>query len=79
MDHHALMVIADEMKTYHWVLLTVDGQKFEPHSYSDGEFDTYEAALNAGTLALAAADRGAQENADSGGGGGCAAADARES
>ena len=56
MTLHALMVVADEPGTYHWVILNVDGQKLEAASASSGEFVAYADALNAGTLALAAAD-----------------------
>jgi hypothetical protein len=62
MTLHALMVVADEPGTYHWVILNVDGQKLEAAGSSSGEFTAYADALKAGTLALAAADGHAHEN-----------------
>ena len=62
MTLHALMVVADEPGTYHWVILNVDGQKLEAASASSGEFIAYADALNAGTLALAVADGQPLEN-----------------
>lgn len=55
------MVVADEPGTFHWVILNVDGQKLDAAGSSSGEFLTYAAALEAGTLALAAADGQAPE------------------
>ena len=64
------------MVTRRWVLLapTDDWNVFGEHSAADCDFDTYEAALSAGTLALAAADQQPYENkaADRVVGGGCA-------
>lgn len=62
MNQHALMVVADEPGTFHWVLLKIDGQVATSHSQSECAFEDYESALNAGTLALAAVDEQPYEN-----------------
>jgi len=76
MSPHALMVIADEPGTFHWVLLEVDGRHVDPLGSSTCQFDSYAAALNDGTVALAAADGQPYENeaADPVGDADCAAA-----
>lgn len=78
MSHHALQVITDDPGSYRWVLLapTEDWDRFDAHSSAECDFDTYEDALNAGTLALAAADGESYENeaADPVGDADCAAA-----
>ena len=63
MKRHALQVISDD-EGFRWVLLapTDDALIFDPHSAAGCDFDDYEAALNAGTLALAAADEQPYEN-----------------
>ena len=64
MKRHALQVISDDPGNFRWVLLapTDDWNVFGEHSAADCDFDTYEAALNAGALALAAADVQPYEN-----------------
>ena len=60
MPRHAVRVISDDPGTYRWVVLapTEDWDRFVAHSSCECDFDSYEAALNAGTLALAKADNG---------------------
>lgn len=58
MKSHALQITSDDHGQFRWVLLHVDGERVLEHSHADLEFDSYEAALNAGTLALAASDGG---------------------
>jgi hypothetical protein len=65
--HYALQVLpdADHDGQFHWVVLEEHpdgGGQFTPHSAGECGFDSYEAALNAGTLALAAADGQPYEN-----------------
>jgi len=64
MKRHALQVISDDEGAFRWQLLepTEGALAFQPHSHSECRFDDYEAALNAGTLALAAADEQPYEN-----------------
>jgi len=75
MKRHALLVLSDNHENFRWVLLapTDDWYIFGEHSAADRDFHTYEAALNAGTLALAAADEQPYENeaADPVGDAGC--------
>lgn len=61
---HAPQVIADDPGHFRWMPLApgADTLTFEAHSHAECEFDSYEAALNAGTLALAAADEQPYEN-----------------
>jgi len=64
MKRHALQVISDGPGNFRWVLLAsiADWNVFREHSATACYFDTYESALNAGTLALAAADQEPYEN-----------------
>ncbi|MCZ2498122.1 hypothetical protein GN316_15260 [Xylophilus sp. Kf1] len=64
MPSHSLQIISDDPGNFRWVLLapTEDWDRFVEHSAAGCDFDTYEAALNAGTLALAAADEQPYEN-----------------
>lgn len=64
MKSHALQVISDDAGFFRWQLLQPGdvALAFEPHSHSDDVFADYESALNAGTLALAAADDQPYEN-----------------
>ena len=64
MKSHALQVVAGDGNSFRWMLLQPGevALAFEPHSHSDCDFDSYAAALNAGTLALAAADEQPYEN-----------------
>ncbi len=64
---YALQVIADpdDSNSYRWVVLEQAGNdagKFREHSASDCEFSEWSAALDAGTLALAAAEGQPYEN-----------------
>jgi hypothetical protein len=64
MKRHALQIISVDEGSFRWQLMepTDEALAFQPHSHSDCEFDDYESALNAGTLALAAADEQPYEN-----------------
>lgn len=64
MKRHALQVVSEEPSSFRWQLLapTEEALKFEAHSHSECSFADYAAALNAGTLALAAADEQSYEN-----------------
>ncbi|QHI99379.1 hypothetical protein GT347_16170 [Xylophilus rhododendri] len=64
MNRHALQVISDDSGSFRWVLLasTDEALRFEAHSHADCDFEDYASALNAGTLALAAADEQPYEN-----------------
>ena len=64
MQHHSLQVMTDGTGGYRWTILapTEDWNVFTQHSAAEEDFETYEAALNAGTLALAAADGEPYEN-----------------
>ncbi|WPB58664.1 hypothetical protein [Xylophilus sp. GOD-11R] len=77
MKRHALQILSDDPGTYRWVVMepTDDALAFEPHSHAECDYPDYESALNAGTLALAAADGEAYENeaADPVGEGDCGA------
>lgn len=74
--NYALHIVEEEPDTYRWVLLEIDGENLIPNTHSDCEYGTYADALNAGTLALAAADGQPYENeaADPVGDADCAAA-----
>ncbi len=76
---YALQVLVDPDHDgkFRWLVMEegpAGAGHFIPHSAGDCGFDSYEAALNAGTLALAAADRQPYENeaADPVGDAGCA-------
>ena len=56
MNQHALMVIADEPGNFRWNILGIEGGTATPHSQSDRAFHTYESALQAGSVVLAAID-----------------------
>lgn len=67
MPSHCLQIIVDpdHEVTFRWVVLEqepLDAHIFKPHSASECEFDSWAAALDAGTLALAAAEGQAYEN-----------------
>lgn len=64
---HSLQVISDpdQETSYRWVILEQDEQDalvFKPHSAAECDFDSWGGALNAGTVALANAERQAYEN-----------------
>lgn len=64
---YALQIIEDpdDAKSYRWVVLAQapdDAGTFREHSASECEFNDWGAALDAGTLALAAAEGQAYEN-----------------
>jgi len=67
MPSHCLQIIADpdHEETFRWVVLEqepLDAHVFKHHSTSECDFDSWAAALDAGTLALAAAEGQAYEN-----------------
>lgn len=67
MPSFALQILTDpdEPSTFSWVVLEQDPEDaftFRPHSAADCEFEDWAAALDAGTLALAAAEGQAYEN-----------------
>lgn len=62
MSIYSLNVSQEEPGAYRWVLVEIDGETVAPHSHAECHFDSYETALNAGTLALAAADGEEYEN-----------------
>lgn len=67
MPSYSLQVLLDpdDSNSYRWVVLEQDPQDsftFKPHSAAECDFDTWAAALNAGTLALAAAEGQPYEN-----------------
>jgi hypothetical protein len=62
MPIYSLNVSQEEADIFRWVLVEIDGERVLPHSHAACGFDSYEAALNAGTLALAAADGEEFEN-----------------
>lgn len=64
MKSHVLQVIPDNAGSFRWQLLQPGdvALAFESHIHSDDVFSDYESALNAGTLALAAADDQAYKN-----------------
>lgn len=74
--NYALHIIEEEPDAWRWVIVELDGETVHPNSYSDSDYGTYADALNAGTLALAAADGQPYENeaADPVGDADCAAA-----
>lgn len=64
---YCLQVISDpdQDDLYRWIILEQDEQdalKFKPHSAAECDFADWGAALNAGTLALAAAEGQPYEN-----------------
>lgn len=67
MPSHCLQIIADpdHEETFRWVVLEQephDAYIFKPHSASECDFDSWAAALDAGTLAFAAAEGQPYEN-----------------
>jgi len=56
MNQHALMVISDEAGAFRWRIFAIDGEKAASQSESDRSFNTYESALQMGSVALAAID-----------------------
>ena len=64
MKSHALQVTSDQPGSFRWVLLQpgTAALAFAPHSHAECDYPDYESALNAGTLALAAADEQPYEN-----------------
>jgi hypothetical protein len=62
MPIYSLSVTSADPYEYRWVIVTLDAPKFEEHSIADCDYDSYEAALNAGTLELARLDNEPYEN-----------------
>ncbi|QHJ00138.1 hypothetical protein GT347_20420 [Xylophilus rhododendri] len=62
MTSHALQVLSDDPGHFRWVVLHVDGERVITEMVAECYVGSYEAALNAGTLALAAADEQPYEN-----------------
>ena len=64
MKRHALQVVSDDSGNFRWMLLapTPDWNVFDEHSAADYDFETYYEALNAGMVALTAADEQPFEN-----------------
>ncbi|MCZ2496452.1 hypothetical protein GN316_06765 [Xylophilus sp. Kf1] len=58
MPHHALQIISDDAGNFRWILLTPTDNAlvFEAFQAADYDFSTYQAALDAGAVALSAAD-----------------------
>ena len=64
MKRHALLINPDDVDAFRWVVMVrqAEGKPFVEHSSAECDFPDYAAALNAGTLALAAADEQPYEN-----------------
>lgn len=64
MNGYALQIQNDKPGIYRWVILVsrTNPQRFEEFTSEDASFDTYADALDAGGLALAAADGMAYES-----------------
>jgi hypothetical protein len=58
----ALHIHSDDPGTWRWTLLSLDHEVASEHSAAACDFATYADALNAGTVALAAADGQPYEN-----------------
>ncbi|CAN7751883.1 hypothetical protein LJR066_006709 [Acidovorax sp. LjRoot66] len=67
MASYCLQIIPDpdQDETFRWIVLEQEANEalvFKPHSASECDFDSWASALDAGTLALAAAEGQPYEN-----------------
>jgi hypothetical protein len=52
MPDYSLNVTQEKPNSFRWVLVKLVGQEVLPHTQAEREFGSFEAAQNAGTLAL---------------------------
>lgn len=62
MPIYSLSVAGADHGEYRWVIVELTEPTFKEHSSAECDYDSYEAALNAGTLELALLDMQPYEN-----------------